>query len=95
MEIRGSSDFEMRKVRLKSVRPFVMDQLVLGDIEGLDKQDKVAVTAVIKTKVDTMISQAKNDWIRSNASLDPDLFPKPLIRLKVISTYCIEPRNDY
>ncbi|CAG8736399.1 2686_t:CDS:2, partial [Racocetra persica] len=78
--------FELKKIRLRTVRPFVIGELSLKDVEGLDPTKTSAVSAYLITKVEELIQDAKNQWLEMNDydyDLDEEMFPLPLIRLKV------------
>lgn len=77
------TEFQLEKIRLKTVRPFVIDEIVLSEVRGLDKDDKTAVNAILQKKVATMITEAKEKWLSSNPKKTLNDIPKPLIRLKV------------
>ena len=44
-------EFQLEKIPLKTVRPFVMDQLVLAHVQDLDVTDKFQVQEAISEKV--------------------------------------------
>ncbi|KAI8897233.1 Mre11 DNA-binding presumed domain-containing protein [Globomyces pollinis-pini] len=82
LSIKGD-EFKLKKIRLKTVRPFEMDSVVLQDVEGLIPGDQKAVEEYLTNKINDMILAAKTNWQSSNPTLDSTQFPKPLIRLKV------------
>jgi double-strand break repair protein MRE11 len=82
LEITGK-EFSLEKVRLKTVRPFVIDDVVLAEQRDLARDDKTAVNAFLQQKVSSMISIAKNQWLELNPNAKVTEVPKPLIRLKV------------
>lgn len=55
-------DFHLSKIRLKSVRPFVMDDIVLKDVPGLSPADKSAVSEFVENKVYELIDRAMKEW---------------------------------
>jgi double-strand break repair protein MRE11 len=89
--------FEIEKLKLKTVRPFVMKEVVLKEVPLLDPLDNTAVSAFLQRKVtcfnsvlgygyvflffEFRITEAEDSWRISNSDLVD--FPKPLIRLKV------------
>ncbi|KAF0399019.1 DNA repair exonuclease [Gigaspora margarita] len=78
--------FELQKIRLRTVRPFVMGEIVLKEVERLDPTKTSAVSSLLIKKVEELIQDAKNQWLEMNDyddELDDDMFPLPLIRLKV------------
>ncbi|KAJ3112537.1 Double-strand break repair protein mre11a [Physocladia obscura] len=82
LEIYPDKQFKLEKVSLKSVRPFVMDDIILADC-NLKRIDEKRVDQVLKKKVEEMIITAHNVWVEANPTLDEEEFPKPLIRLRV------------
>jgi double-strand break repair protein MRE11 len=88
LRITGRS-FEIEKIRLKTVRPFIMDSVVLKNIDDLDPLDTTAVNAFLQekvlvlTQITEMIDNARETWVARNPGVE---FPKPLIRLKVACT---------
>lgn len=70
----------MSPVQLHTVRPFVTGDAVLSEEPELEgSKDADAVTAVLVSKVNALIEQAKVEWPR-NHDKAPEL---PLIRLRV------------
>jgi double-strand break repair protein MRE11 len=58
LKIQGRK-FDMKKLRLRTVRPFVMDDIVLSDvaeIEGVSLENKVQVNKYLKTRVRKRLS---------------------------------------
>lgn len=82
LHIRGQ-EFQLEKIPLKSVRPFVMETLVLANIKKFDKMDQAGVERVVTEKVHDLIAKARLKWKGANPTAKPEAFPKPLIRLKV------------
>jgi double-strand break repair protein MRE11 len=82
-------NFHWEAVRLKTVRPFVMDEVELktsgikpdGDKEKIEDE----MAAFLVEKVDEMIERAREDWdeLYEGDEYKPKQFPQPLIRLKV------------
>ncbi|KAI4099868.1 MAG: hypothetical protein L6R37_005775 [Teloschistes peruensis] len=82
-------DFKVEPIRLKSVRPFAMKEIVLSDdkeIKKLAKKDnhRAELTRHLTAVVDKLIEQAINEWreIQDDEYAEEDV-PKPLIRLRV------------
>ncbi|KAH6587197.1 hypothetical protein BASA50_001330 [Batrachochytrium salamandrivorans] len=75
--------FAVEKVRLKTVRPFIMDEVILSKVPGLYAKDQGTVNEFLHQKVADMIELARTNWQELNPNIDPANFPKPLIRLKV------------
>ncbi|KAG0272818.1 Double-strand break repair protein mre11a [Linnemannia exigua] len=69
--------FKLDKIRLASVRPFIMDELVLADHQ-LDPTNQQKVNSFISRKVRELVEEAKSDWLEKNRSsarkrrMDPD-----------------------
>lgn len=82
LHVRGH-EFQLEKIPLKSVRPFVMETLVLANVKKFDKLDQAGVERVITEKVHDLIAKARLKWKGANPTAKPEAFPKPLIRLKV------------
>lgn len=100
LQIQGK-DFQLTPLPLKTVRPFVIDEVVLQDAaeeEGLDLNDQMAITKYLKAKVNVLIDKANAQWEERNEKaieageepLEPML---PLVRLKVDTTGVTETSN--
>jgi double-strand break repair protein MRE11 len=84
-------DFKVETIRLKTVRPFVMKEIVLSEQKDIKKLAKVVdnrskITQHLIAIVDELIEQAKVDWIEAQDATDHDEeleVPLPLIRLRV------------
>ncbi|KFA79224.1 hypothetical protein S40288_02364 [Stachybotrys chartarum IBT 40288] len=82
-------DFQVEKIPLKSVRPFVTRELVLSQdkrFKGLDKKkdNRQEVTRRLMEVVDEMIEEANADWEAIQTDEEAlEERPLPLIRLKV------------
>lgn len=84
-------DFKVETMRLKTVRPFVMKEIVLSEQKDIKKLAKVVdnrskITQNLIAIVDELIEQAKVDWIEAQDATDHDEeleVPLPLIRLRV------------
>ncbi|TPX73606.1 hypothetical protein CcCBS67573_g05115 [Chytriomyces confervae] len=85
LEIHPDKQFKLEKVALKTVRPFVMDDIVLADCNLLRRSDEKNVDEVLadKARVEEMITTARNIWKGAHPDVDEDDFPRPLIRLRV------------
>lgn len=86
LKIQGKN-FQLDKIRLKTVRPFIFQDISLADaeeIEGVDLENKQKVNKYLKAKVNELIDQANEEW----DELYPDVNERPprllpLIRLRV------------
>ncbi|KAK3818073.1 MAG: double-strand break repair protein mus-23 [Linnemannia gamsii] len=69
--------FKLDKIRLASVRPFIMGELVLADHQ-LDPTNQQKVNSLISRKVRELVEEAKSDWLEKNRGsarkrrMDPD-----------------------
>lgn len=90
MSVTGK-DFEVEPIRLKTVRPFVMKEIVLAEEKQAAKlarkaKNRVEITAFLEGIVDGMIEQANQEWLEAQGDEEQDEgqeFPLPLIRLRV------------
>ncbi|KAJ6464151.1 Metallo-dependent phosphatase-like protein [Mycena vitilis] len=100
LQIQGK-EFEMTPIPLRTVRPFVIESVVLSEIaeeEGLNLGDQMEITKFLKNKVNALIDQANVQWEERNARAVEDgeeLLPAmlPLVRLKVDTTGVSEMSN--
>lgn len=87
-------DFKVDKRRLKTVRPFITQEIALGSdkrFKGLDKiqDNKQRVTLVLKQVVEELIEKAKAEWLAIQDEDELEVIdgvtqvPLPLIRLRV------------
>lgn len=87
-------DFKVETIRLKTVRPFVMREIVLAEEKGAVRLAKKAnnrseVTRFLEGIVHEMIEQANEEWEEAQAEEDREedrAPPLPLIRLRVEHT---------
>ncbi|KAL9597940.1 MAG: hypothetical protein Q9219_004830 [cf. Caloplaca sp. 3 TL-2023] len=82
-------DFKIEPIRLRSVRPFAMKEIVLSEDKEIKalarKQDhRAELTRRLISIVDDLIEQAKADWkeLQDEEALEEEV-PKPLVRLRV------------
>ncbi|TPX61200.1 hypothetical protein PhCBS80983_g01238 [Powellomyces hirtus] len=76
-------DFQIQPIRLRTVRPFVMDEVILQAIEGLRPGDQNMVNDFLQDRVTEMIQLAMDEWKELNPDVAEANWPKPLVRLKV------------
>ncbi|KAF2482873.1 Mre11 DNA-binding presumed domain-containing protein [Neohortaea acidophila] len=86
-------DFDVEKIRLKTVRPFRYKEVVLQDDKAMkkvafDDDNAPKVHAYLTRIIDQLIEEAKAEWLElqreSGEELDEDTeAPKPLIRVRV------------
>ncbi|KAH8697879.1 meiotic recombination protein Mre11 [Talaromyces proteolyticus] len=85
-------EFKSEPIPLKTVRPFVMKEIVLSDDKEAKKlarkeNNRTEITRLLMTYVEDLIEQAKSEWLESHQDdLDGDEEPEiplPLIRLRV------------
>lgn len=94
-------EFKTENIRLKTVRPFVMKEIILNDIPELrplsEKENhRTELTRYLMSAVEELIQQAKTEWEAVRAANPPDeddmeleedkICPLPLIRLRVEHT---------
>ncbi|KKF92503.1 Double-strand break repair protein mus-23 [Ceratocystis platani] len=90
VNVRGR-EFTVDKLPLRSVRPFVMREIVLSQerrFKGLDRVDarkdmRLEITKRLMEVVDDMIRQAADEWLEMHPDETAESMPLPLIRLKV------------
>ncbi|KAG0243236.1 Double-strand break repair protein mre11a [Mortierella sp. GBA43] len=58
--------FNIQKIRLQSVRPFIMSDVALAD-HRLDPNNQEKVNKFISTKVRELVREARQEWITKNA----------------------------
>ena len=84
-------DFKVETIRLKTVRPFVMKEIVLHEdktakVLAKKENNRTKLTQYLMSVVDDLIEQAKAEWLEAQdePEQDEDLeVPLPLIRLRV------------
>ncbi|KAJ2340864.1 meiotic recombination [Coemansia sp. RSA 2671] len=76
-------NFKLEKVRLKNVRPFVIDDVVLATVPTLSPQStEDEIVDFLKNKVERMLVIAQQQYHEQrDGALGPQ--PKPLVRLRV------------
>ncbi|KAL8714355.1 MAG: hypothetical protein Q9220_001688 [cf. Caloplaca sp. 1 TL-2023] len=82
-------DFKVEPIRLRTVRPFAMKEIVLSEekeVKHLAKKDdhRAEVTQYLTSAIDELIEQAQEEWRAIQDENEPEEeAPKPLIRLRV------------
>lgn len=84
-------DFKVEPIRLKTVRPFVMKEIVLHEdktakVLAKKENNRTKLTQYLMSVVDDLIEQAKTEWLEAQdeAEQDEELeVPLPLVRLRV------------
>lgn len=84
-------DYEVEKIRLKTVRPFVMKEMVLSEEKELKAwatrtSNRAKITEYLKVAVEELIDQARQEWVEAqgeDAEVSKEDAPLPLIRLRV------------
>ncbi|RKP38050.1 meiotic recombination protein [Dimargaris cristalligena] len=84
-------DYRLRKIRLKFVRPFLLEDVALRDIPGLEPLDERGTMNFLRKKVDDMIERTMTTWLSEMGyGFDQNDLPEglrcmqlPLIRLRV------------
>lgn len=100
LQIQGK-EFEMKPIPLRTVRPFVLEDVVLSEAaeeEGFELNDQIAVSKFLKSRVNALINQANKLWDDRNARAvedgdEPLPHMLPLVRLKVDTTGVSEMSN--
>lgn len=85
LKIKGKS-FQHQKFRLRTVRPFLLEDTVLCNVRDLNPLKPESVFSFLTSKVDDMIALALEEWEQANDVHPNDSSiarPLPLIRLKV------------
>ena len=94
-------EFKFDPIRLRTVRPFVTEEVVLSEIadeEDLDLTDQSQIHKYLKSRVDALIARAHEEWEARNAEAveqgdDPLPSMLPLVRLRVETTGVSEMSN--
>lgn len=83
-------EFKTETIRLKSVRPFVMKEIVLQENSHMKKiamkdDNRPEITRYLIGIVDSLIEEARRGWVEAQDHdiEDEEEVPKPLIRLRV------------
>ncbi|KAF2089054.1 DNA repair exonuclease, partial [Saccharata proteae CBS 121410] len=85
-------NFTVDPIRLKTVRPFFMKEIVLAEEEEMKnvwrkEGSRPIITRFLVKIVEGLIEEARNGWIEDHGldpdDIDEDEIPKPLIRLRV------------
>ncbi|KAK0220947.1 Mre11 DNA-binding presumed domain-containing protein [Armillaria nabsnona] len=100
LKIQGK-DFQLSPIPLRTVRPFVIEEVVLSEVaeeEGFELDNQMAITKFLKSKVNILIDQANTLWDERNARAveeGDEEIPRmlPLVRLKVDTTGVSEMSN--
>ncbi|KAK4052670.1 meiotic recombination [Microbotryomycetes sp. JL201] len=87
IKIQGK-EFEFEPIRLRTVRPFIFEEISLSDIvardDSIDLSSKVKVTKYLKMRVTQLIDRANRDWDELHAEVQGETERMlPLIRLRV------------
>jgi double-strand break repair protein MRE11 len=96
-------EFATENIRLKSVRPFIMKEIVLAEEKEIkDKQlwrvsdNRAKITQYLDKIIVELIEEAQRDWLelQENREEDEDLdIPLPLVRLRV--EYTAPPGGEF
>ncbi|KAH5593883.1 double strand break repair protein [Parastagonospora nodorum] len=86
-------EFQTETIRLKSVRPFIMKEIVLAEEKEIKQKElwrmsdnRTKITQYLSKVVDSLIEQAKREWLelQDDREEDDELeVPLPLVRLRV------------
>ncbi|KWU43773.1 DNA repair exonuclease, partial [Rhodotorula sp. JG-1b] len=89
IKIQGK-EFEFEPIRLRSVRPFIFEDIALAPYHDKQTDDrkkltsKVAVNKYLKSKVNELIERANQEWDELHPDEDGSERLLPLIRLRAI-----------
>ncbi|TRM67043.1 Metallo-dependent phosphatase-like protein [Schizophyllum amplum] len=97
LSIQGK-EFNLQPIALRTVRPFVVEDVVLSEEEDLDLTDQKQITNFLKSRVEALIEKAAAEWDERNAAAlasGEDALPAmlPLVRLRVETTGASEMSN--
>ena len=84
-------DFKVETHRLKTVRPFVMKEMVLHQEKGMKalakkENNRSEITRYLEGVVNNLIAAANADWLQAQGEAEEDEereIPLPLVRLRV------------
>jgi double-strand break repair protein MRE11 len=84
-------EFKVEKHRLKTVRPFVMKEMILHNEKGIKalakkQENRSELTRYLMEVVEALIKEAKAEWLEAQEEMDDDEeleAPLPIIRLRV------------
>ena len=84
-------DFKVEPIRLKTVRPFIMKDIVLQEDKEFKKHiksgsNRTHITQYLMTIVEDLIKEAKKGWLEAQDEPEQDeelVAPLPLVRLRV------------
>jgi double-strand break repair protein MRE11 len=84
-------EFTSESIRLRSVRPFIMKEIVLADERAIKEkqlwkmtENRTKITQHLMEIVDELIETAKREWLELQDDRDQDdEVPLPLVRLRV------------
>jgi double-strand break repair protein MRE11 len=91
-------EFTHETIRLKTVRPFIMKEIVLAEEREIKEKElwrtadnRAKITQYLNRIVEDLIEQAKREWLELQEDEDGDLneeikIPRPLVRLRVECT---------
>ncbi|EQC53075.1 Rad32 nuclease [Schizosaccharomyces japonicus yFS275] len=87
LNIKGK-EFNLEKIRLRTVRPFVMKDVVLSEVQSIPPMvdNKSQVLQYLIGEVDNAIKEAQEQWLQSQSDIPENErgeAPLPLIRLRV------------
>jgi double-strand break repair protein MRE11 len=86
-------EFHSEPIRLKSVRPFVMKEIVLAEEQAIKEKElwrkndnRTKITQYLTEIVDQLIEDAQKEWLelQDEGEVNDDIkVPRPLVRLRV------------
>nr|CAA57765.1 rad32 [Schizosaccharomyces pombe] len=81
-------DFHLEKIRLRTVRPFIMKDIILSEVSSIPPmvENKKEVLTYLISKVEEAITEANAQWYEAQGTVpvvENEKPPLPLIRLRV------------
>lgn len=86
-------EFTSESIRLKSVRPFIMKEIILAEEREIkekelwrDKENRAKITLYLNKVIEELIAEAKRGWLELQTDEQEDgdqQVPLPLVRLRV------------
>lgn len=83
-------EFKSESIRLKTVRPFVMKEIILQEEPGMKalamkESNRTDITRHLVSIVEEMIKEARAEWVaaQEDEQVDEKTIPLPLVRLRV------------
>ncbi|RXK38009.1 DNA repair protein (mre11) [Tremella mesenterica] len=96
LSIQGSQ-FQIAEIPLKTVRPFVIEEVVLTEAAAnprnkINLEERDTITSYLRAQVERLIAKAREEWEELHSGDDEEMM-LPLIRLKVETSEVKEMTN--